>query len=436
MSKGIVMEVNQKFLIVLTPAGLFERIPRMDRSCDVGEEIVYTPGITRSRRPAFALLSGFVAAVMLVMLLFTGLTSVFADKSVVAYISIDINPSLELGIDKNKRVREMKGLNDKGLEIARSVSYKGRSMDDVTDKILQKAEEMKIFAAGEADIVIAGTIVKEDAALDDVQVTEALKQLVLAHVVTKHPEEADKIQVTAFAAPAEIVDTAKENGLSVGKYSVYLNAKNAGHDIKLEDLQKDSVHNIANAEGGIAKLMDPKNLEKDNIRELLKEEKDGTLDKKLQEKKATPTPTKSPQKSTSPTNKANPTPTKNTAPTPTATPKSSVKPAASTSPVRNGSAPGKTPTVGNGKKDDDKKDNDKKDDDKRGDDKKEPGKKEPEKKEPEKKEPEKKVPDKKDGPNDKDKKEDDKKKETDSSSRNNDNGRSGGKDDGKITPGR
>lgn len=436
MSKGIVMEVNQKFLIVLTPAGLFERIPRMDRSCDVGEEIVYTPGITRSRRPAFALLSGFVAAVMLVMLLFTGLTSVFADKSVVAYISIDINPSLELGIDKNKRVREMKGLNDKGLEIARSVSYKGRSMDDVTDKILQKAEEMKIFAAGEADIVIAGTIVKEDAALDDVQVTEALKQLVLAHVVTKHPEEADKIQVTAFAAPAEIVDTAKENGLSVGKYSVYLNAKNAGHDIKLEDLQKDSVHNIANAEGGIAKLMDPKNLEKDNIRELLKEEKDGTLDKKLQEKKATPTPTKSPQKSTSPTNKANPTPTKNTAPTPTATPKSSVKPAASTSPVRNGSAPGKTPAVGNGKKDDDKKDNDKKDDDKRDDDKKEPGKKEPEKKEPEKKEPEKKVPDKKDGPNDKDKKEDDKKKETDSSSRNNDNGRSGGKDDGKITPGR
>lgn len=419
MSKGIVMEINQKFLIVMTPAGLFERIPRMDRSCDVGEEIVYTPGITRSRRPAFALLSGFVAAVMLVMLLFTGLTSVFADKSVVAYISIDINPSLELGIDKNKRVREMKGLNDKGLEIARSVSYKGRSMDDVTDKILQKAEDMKIFAAGEADIVIAGTIVKEDAALDDVQVTEALKQLVLAHVVTKHPQEADKIQVTAFAAPAEIVTSAKENGLSVGKYSVYLNAKNAGHDIKLEDLQKDSVHNIANAEGGIAKLVDPKNLEKDNIRELLKEEKDGTLDKKLQEKKATPTPSKSPQKSASPTNKGNAAPTKNTAPSPAATPKSTVKPSVSPSPVRNGSAPGKAPAAGTDKKDDGKKDDGKKDDDK-----KEPGKKEPDKK----------IPEKKDGPNDRDKKEDDKKKENDN--RNNDNGRGSGKDDGKMTPGR
>ena len=143
MSKGVVMEVSVKYLIVLTPSGLFERIPRMDRSCEVGEEIVYTPGATRNRRPAFALLSGFVAAVVLAMIAFTGLTSVFTDKSVVAYVSIDINPSIELSIDKNKRVRELKGLNDKGLEIVRNVSFKGRSMDDVTDKILQKAESYK-----------------------------------------------------------------------------------------------------------------------------------------------------------------------------------------------------------------------------------------------------------------------------------------------------
>jgi hypothetical protein len=317
---------------------------------------------------------------MLAMILFTGLTSVFSDKSVVAYVSIDINPSIELGIDKNKRVREMQGLNDKGLEIVRSVSYKGRSMDDVTDKILQKAEEMKVFAAGEADIVITSTIVKDDAALDDTQVTEALKQQVLAHVVTKHPEEADKIQVTAFAAPVEIMETAKENGLSVGKYSVYLNAKSAGHDIKVEDLQKDSVHNIANAQGGIAKLMDPKNLEKESIRELLKEEKDGTLDKKLQEKKATPSPTKTPQKSTSPTNKATTTPGKNATPTPTSTPKSSAKPAASPSTVRNGSAPAKSPASATDKKDDNKKDNnqngkDKQDNNSKKDDDKETGKK-------------------------------------------------------------
>lgn len=367
MSKGIVMEVNGNYLIVMTPSGLFERIPRMDRSCELGEEIVYTPGITRSRRPAFMLLSGFVAAVIMAMILFTGFTSVFTDKSVVAYVSIDINPSIELGIDKNKRVREMKGLNDKGLEIVRSVSYKGRAVDDITDKILQKAEEMKVFAGGEGDIVIAGTIVKEDAALDDTQVTEALKQQVLAYVVTKHPGEADKIQVTAFAAPPEIVETAKENGLSLGKYSVYLNAKSAGHDIKVEDLQKDSVHTIANAEGGIAKLVDPKKLEKESIRELLKEEKDGTLDKKLQEKKATPSPTKTPQKTNSPTNKATATPGKNTA---SATPKASVKPTATPATSTNGSVPSKNTAPANDKKDDDKKDTGKKEDTNKKDDSK------------------------------------------------------------------
>lgn len=327
MNKGVVMEKSGKHLIVMTPAGSFERIPDLNRNCQVGEEIMYVPAERKFRQPAFAVLSAFVAAVVLCMMLFTAIPAAFADKSVVAYISIDINPSVELGIDKSKKVREVKGLNDKGLELVRNLSYSGKPLEDVTDKLLQKAEDMNLFASGEGDIVIASAVVKEDAKLDDNLVTEEMKQQVMAHVVMKHPDEADKIEVTAFSAPPEIVETAKENGLSLGKYSVYLNAKSTGHDIKVDDLKKDSVHNIANVEGGISKLVDTSKFQKDSIKELIKEEKDGSLDKKVQDMKKE-TPSKSGQKAT-PT----PKPTKKPA-APTPTPKATNKPAAP-SPAKN-----------------------------------------------------------------------------------------------------
>ncbi|MDF2925353.1 MAG: RsgI [Paenibacillaceae bacterium] len=315
MNKGVVMEISKKHLIVMTPAGAFDRIPNVNRNCQLGEEILYADHQQELRQPAFAMMGVFIAAVVLCMALFAGLPAIFADKSVVAYISIDINPSVELGIDKHKKVREIRGLNDRGMDLVQNLSYNGRSLDDVTGKLLEKAEAMDVFASGEGDVVIAGATVKEDAALDSAAVTEQLKQQVLAHVVTKHPEEAAKIEVTAFAAPTEAIVSAQESGLSLGKYSVYLNAKSSGYDVKIEDLKQDSIHNIANVEGGISKLVDPAKLEKNSLKELIAEEKDGRLDKRMQDNKkenaakSTPTPKSSSKNNTSrntPASKASP----------------------------------------------------------------------------------------------------------------------------------
>lgn len=326
MNKGLVMEVQGKSIIVMTPSGTFERIPARNRKCQVGEEIIYASRPTRHRQPAFAAMSVFVAAVVFCMMLFTGVPAIFADKSVVAYVSMDINPSVEIGIDKREKVRELRGLNEKGLEIARDISYSGKSLEEVADKVLQKAEDMEIFKSGEADIIIASTLVDEDKGVNDQLVTDHLKQQVMAHVITKHPDQVEKIVVTAFTAPAEVREVAVETGLSLGKYSVYLNAKSEGHDVKVEDLKQESIHNIAKEAGGLSKLVNSVKLEKESIKELLKEEKDGSLDKKVKEKS---TDAKS---STKPSTKSSSTP-KPTSPSPTpkqATPspsnKASVKP--------------------------------------------------------------------------------------------------------------
>lgn len=328
MNSGIVMEVSNKHIIVMTREGLFERLPARNRSCQVGEEITYAPLHSRFRYPALSTVSIFTAAVMFCLILLTTLPGLFADKTVVAYVSIDINPSVEVGIDGKKIVREASGLNDQGTELIRALKFKGKTISEFAEALLQKAEEKQYLKQGEGDIVIASTVINDGAKVNDNLLSEDLKQQVLTHFVKKYPGQSPDIEVTAFAAPKEVREEAKQHGLSPGKYAVYLGAKSAGLDLKLDDFKTDSVHNIAKENGGIGKLVDGSKLKKDSIKELLQEEKDGSLDKQLEEsKKKKEEESKKQGKSNA--KPANPSPK----PGPSVTP--APKPSASTKPKQN-----------------------------------------------------------------------------------------------------
>ncbi|MBO9608913.1 MAG: anti-sigma factor domain-containing protein [Paenibacillaceae bacterium] len=352
MNKGIVMDVTAKGIVVMTPEGGFERIPREGRSCEIGEEIIFAPpSARRFKRSTLTIFSSAVAAVVLCLVLIAGMPATPADAEVVAYISIDINPSVELGIDKNRIVREMTGLNADGIQLIANVKFKGKPIDEVTEELLAEAEKT-VLASGEGDIVIASTVVSEAAAakVDDVTLSEQLKQQVTQHLQKEHPDNPQQYEVTAFAAPSEVRTEAKSQGLSTGKYTVYLNAKDNGQDVKKEDFVRSSIHSIAKDAGGIDKLMGSAQTSKDKMKELLKEEKDGTLDKKQQQKLD--------EKKADNAKKNSPSPSRTPSRTPTPTPKSTLK----ATPASNKPTATKTPDKNNNGKNDDKNDNGKNDD--------------------------------------------------------------------------
>lgn len=285
MNRGIVMEVSAKKVVVMTPDGRFEKVPAAKRGCQIGEEIVFAPRSVGFRNPALAAASTFAAAAVLCIVLLATLPNALADKSVVAYVSIDINPSVEVGVDSRRTVREINGLNPEGAALIQGLEAQGEELDVFTEKLLQKAEEQK-YLQKEGDIIIASTVVNEQGKLDDSLLSEHMKQTVLTHIIKEHPDQPVNVQVTALVAPKEVREEAKKSGVSTGKYSVYLNAKNSGFELKIDDLKTDSVHNIAKEAGGINKLApDAGKMGKEALKQLLEEEKNGTLDKKVQEKK-------------------------------------------------------------------------------------------------------------------------------------------------------
>ncbi|WP_282939582.1 anti-sigma factor domain-containing protein [Paenibacillus sp. RC67] len=286
MNKGIVMEMTGSSIIVMRQDGKFDKISRKNRNCEVGEEIIYADAGLNWRSPSVAGRSALVAAVVFCLVVFASFAGRMGSSEVVAYVSLDINPSVEMGIDEKEQVLELRGLNDDGSELIQEVSYKGKTLENVTATLLDKAEQ-KSLSKGEADIVIASSVVQEKSTVDDSKIAEKLRQQVSDHIKQTHPTQVSSYQVEAFAAPQEVREEANKSGVSMGKYSVYLNAKSNGVDVTIDELKKESIHQIVknNPDNKTAIVQPDKTPTKADFKKLMDDEKSGELDKRLQEKK-------------------------------------------------------------------------------------------------------------------------------------------------------
>lgn len=283
MNKGVVMDVSEHSLIVMRPDGRFDKVPRKNRTCEIGEEIVYAPAGKGWRSPSVAAKSALAAAIVFCVVLFASFNGKLASPEVVAYISMDINPSVEFGIDLNENVLELRGLNDDGVKLVEAIPYKNKPLEQVTTAVLDKAEQTAL-GKGEGEIVIASTAVGEASKVSDEVIAEKLKQQVTRHIQATHPEQVSAYQVAAFAAPTEVREAATQNGVSTGKYAVYLNAKNSGAQVTLDEVKKESVLKLSKEKPEIAEALQEKHVPgKADFKKLVQEEKNGELDKKVEE---------------------------------------------------------------------------------------------------------------------------------------------------------
>nr|WP_054668982.1 anti-sigma factor domain-containing protein [Calditerricola satsumensis] len=140
MKRGIVLQVNASDVVVLTPDGQFCRLRRdPNRAYVVGEEIRFFPDKPRHRvKPAGALWLAAMAA-CLALVVVGGLLWMTA-QPVMAYVTLDINPSVEMSIDERYRVIDLAGLNPDGERlVAELPHWKDRDLAAVTAEVLHQA---------------------------------------------------------------------------------------------------------------------------------------------------------------------------------------------------------------------------------------------------------------------------------------------------------
>jgi hypothetical protein len=248
----------------MTRDGRFLKAP-LRGNPQIGEEMVFEeelPSKEERKRLRFPLRGGFVrygaAAAVLCLLLASWLVyAASSARSVVAYVTIDINPSIEIGIDKAEKVRELRALNSDGEIVIEGIKYRGLAIESVAASILNVAGDTHYLDTPYKDIFITSMMVdsSSSSALDFETVLARKLDHKLQEWLIEHGTPSEMVHITTLLAPEELRLAAEENGLSAGKMAVYLMAKSEGFQLGLDELRSQSIHDATEPIGGVKSLV-------------------------------------------------------------------------------------------------------------------------------------------------------------------------------------
>jgi hypothetical protein len=290
MQKGIVIEMKEQTILIMTPDGQFKQITKQERSYQLGEEISFMdiykkPLFNWSSPGPFAIAAASVFCIMIVALL-----SIFGDgistNKVAAYVTMDINPSIEVGIDKDENVIEIRGINEDGVNLLKDVVFKGVSLDAFSDLIVQKIELGHYFDNGKTNIIIASTVMNNEQKNYEIELAEKVKIKFIAAINKTHTALKEEIVVTAITAPQEVRKEAVAQGVSTGKKAVQLLTQKNNTSTTDEDLKEKPIQQMIAENGGIDKIvLKDHKVTMEEFKSLLKEQHDKKADLKKDESK-------------------------------------------------------------------------------------------------------------------------------------------------------
>lgn len=139
-----------------------------------------------------------------------------------AYITIDINPSIELSVNRLDRVIGVQGQNEDGDVLAASLDLKGVSYEEAFSLILEDSWIQSLLAE-DAEMEVA--VIGEQSSQNE-QMQTALEQ-----------QAKGQGNIYCTSGSTELASSAAEVDLPLGKYKAYLVLKELDPSVQPQDLQ-------------------------------------------------------------------------------------------------------------------------------------------------------------------------------------------------------
>ena len=261
-TKGIVFEKTTSYSIFLTPDGLFQRGIPLSTTVEIGEEVFFHPySEVRKRKISYntSLTTPLISMVAIIVLFFSVLLP--SQTRVSAFVQIDVNPSIELGIDNNGAVQLFRGLNEDGMNVKRDISFwKGKPLSSVLLEIVERTESV----IAEAETLEITTIYQENVDHD------SLEKAISTAVSTSTTEiEIKKQEIKVIEATIEDRNAANTEGISVRKYQAGIEKETKSNNKEKKQVQPKGQSNNNNP---LTPHVEDKNL---------KEQKDLKKDRKV-----------------------------------------------------------------------------------------------------------------------------------------------------------
>lgn len=227
--KAIVAEVDKKHMIVITAAGDFVKI-RAKANIGIGDEIEISP---RSTYKLYRRAAALAACLMIAVMLTTG---VYAYYTPYSYISVDINPSIGLSLNRFERVISAQPLSQDGAALLKSIEeIKNLEAADAVTAILHNAAAQGYMKEEEEPGVVIVVTAKDD------KHKEKLKNDVSVAAKTELSKVSGSPDAIVAEASFEDYKKALEKQTSPGKAVLVEKIQKLNPEVKPEEVKDLSV---------------------------------------------------------------------------------------------------------------------------------------------------------------------------------------------------
>lgn len=146
----------------------------------------------------------------------------------VSYISIDVNPSVELGVNRFGRVVSADAYNGDGQEVLKSVRLKNISYIQAIDRLL-KSEDYSAYLTGDSRLVF--TVISDK--------SEKIVREISANEISREYE------TQTYVSDIDCREEAHQYEMSFGKYRAYLELSQYDETVTVEDCHGMSMGEIS-----------------------------------------------------------------------------------------------------------------------------------------------------------------------------------------------
>ncbi|MDI3481492.1 MAG: hypothetical protein PWQ97_1147 [Tepidanaerobacteraceae bacterium] len=236
--KGVIVDIDNEYIIILNKSGDFKKICNNMPQCRIGDEIEVPDNMLTSHfllRRMFSIVSTRrIAAAVIALMLLLGMGGyAIADYfNPVTFVTMDINPSIELILNRYERVLRVDAFDDEGSILAKDAgAFKNMKLEEALGILVDRAESQNYLKeSGTLMLTISSKQKRVPGELDG-----KLKEVIKSR---------SAIQVIVENTSVEKHEEARRMKISQGKLLMYEKLKKVNPVISLEDVKKASISSI------------------------------------------------------------------------------------------------------------------------------------------------------------------------------------------------
>jgi hypothetical protein len=244
---GTIIEISNKKTYVFTMDCSVVTLRTRDNYI-LGQQITFTQ---RDKYPelvhAVSMKTMAIAAAFVLLIASTATTASFLhnnqggfDTECTALVSVDINPSVEISINKDEQIVAVQAKNEDGVKLLNELDLTKKKLVDGVNEIISAAKDMGYIDESKKVVLVSAALYGSAGEDTSSEYETQLKQIL--DTLEAESDSADLL--TVYINDSAIIEEAKNNNLSIGKELLYKYAQTQEASLTPEEIRTASLSDL------------------------------------------------------------------------------------------------------------------------------------------------------------------------------------------------